>query len=35
MHLMWDKHAENFPAEYLNIIDINWDIDTHSVIIEN
>ena len=21
MH-MWDKHAENFPAEYLNIVDI-------------
>jgi len=22
MHLMWDKHAGNFPAECLNIVDI-------------
>ena len=32
---MWDKHVGNFPAEYLNIIDINWNIDIHSVIIEH
>ena len=34
MHLIWDKHAGNFPAEYLNIADIyNWNTD--SVITEH
>jgi len=33
MHFMWDKPAGNFPAEYFNIGDINWN--THSVITEH
>jgi len=32
---MWDKHAGNFPVEYLNIVDINWNTDTHSIITEH